>query len=103
MAYRGYECRPGLKDVIASAAKQSIARRHKNGLLRCARNDGHWLCFVWYPSNQILFGDDFAEPCIIRDEFLDEFVHAVLENIVHVAVLQAVTDAAGVTLPRPLA
>src|SRR6202171_148450 len=50
------------------------------------------------PSNQILFGDDFAKPAVIRNEFLDEFMDAVLEDIVHVAVLQAVADAAGVAL-----
>src|SRR6516225_11271250 len=55
------------------------------------------------PSGQILFGDDFAEPRIVRDELLDEFVHAVLEDIVHVAVLEAVTDAAGMALRRALA
>src|SRR6266436_688469 len=38
------------------------------------------------PSNQILLGDDFAEPGIVGDELLDEFVHAVLEDVVHVAV-----------------
>src|SRR5258708_3518258 len=55
------------------------------------------------PSNQILLGDDFAEPGIVRDELLDEFVHAVLEDVVHVAVLQPVANAAGVALCRALA
>src|SRR5207302_2825868 len=48
------------------------------------------------PSNQILLGDDFAEPGVVCDELLDEFMHAVLKNIVHMTVLQAVADAAGV-------
>jgi len=37
------------------------------------------------------------------NEFLDEFVHAVLEDIVHVAVLQAIADAAGMALRGALA
>src|SRR5438552_3336730 len=49
-------------------------------------------------SNQVLPGDDFAEPAVIRDEFLDEFMHAALEYVIHVAVLQAIADAAGVAL-----
>src|SRR5450432_4077389 len=55
------------------------------------------------PSNQILLGDDFAKPRIVRDELLDEFVHAVLEDVIHVTVLQPVADAAGVALRRALA
>src|SRR4051794_17289487 len=54
-------------------------------------------------SNQILFGDDLAEPAIVQNEFLDEFMHAVLEDIVHVAVLETVADAAGVALGGALA
>src|SRR5581483_11701683 len=57
----------------------------------------------YLPSNQILLGDDFAEPRIVRDELLDEFVHAVLEDVVHVGVLQPVADAAGMTLRGTLA
>src|SRR5262249_15192863 len=52
--------------------------------------------------DQILPGDDFAEPRIVGDELLDELVHPVLEDVVHVAVLQAVADAAGVALRRAL-
>src|ERR1700693_6639398 len=54
-------------------------------------------------SNQILLGDDFAEPRIIRNELLDEFVHAVLEDIVHVAVFQSVAHPAGMALGGTLA
>src|SRR5215472_15255394 len=57
----------------------------------------------FFPSNQILLGDDFAEPRIVRDELLDELVHAVLEDVVHVGVLEPVADAAGVALGRTLA
>src|SRR4030088_1003690 len=49
-------------------------------------------------SNQVLPGDDFAEPAVIRDEFLDEFMHAALEDVVHMAVFEAIADAAGVAL-----
>src|SRR5258705_12909505 len=48
--------------------------------------------------DQILLGDDFAKPGVIRNEFVDEVVHAVLEDIVHVAVLQAIADTAGMAL-----
>src|SRR5271165_3487895 len=54
-------------------------------------------------SDQILFGDDFAEPAVIRDEFLDELVDSVLEDIVHMAVLQTVADATGMALRGALA
>src|ERR1700712_3011270 len=54
-------------------------------------------------SNQILFGDDLAEPAVIPDEFLDEFMHAALEDIVHVAVLETIAHAAGMTLRGALA
>ena len=54
-------------------------------------------------SDQVLFRDDFAKPCIIRNEFLNEFMHAVLEDIVHVAVFKAIADAAGVALGGALA
>src|SRR5215510_13041022 len=66
----------------------------------CAKYAGAWR----FPqSGQILPGDDFAEARIIRDELLDELVHAVLENVVHVAVLEPVADAAGMALRRTLA
>src|SRR3954463_6609835 len=54
-------------------------------------------------SNQILLGDDLAKPCVIRNEFLDELMDAVLENIVHMAVFEPVADAAGVALGGALA
>src|SRR4051812_37251101 len=50
------------------------------------------------PSDQVLPGDDFPEPGVVGDELLDEFMHAVLENVIHVAVLEPVADAAGVAL-----
>src|SRR5664279_3301604 len=53
--------------------------------------------------DQILLGDDFTEPRVIRKELLDELMHAVLEDIVHVAVLEAVADAASMALGRALA
>src|SRR6202012_2221037 len=54
-------------------------------------------------SNQILLGDDFAKPRIVDEKFLNELMHAVLEDVVHMAVFEPVADAAGVTLRRPLA
>src|SRR3954464_5694512 len=54
-------------------------------------------------SDQILLGDDLSEPRIVEDELLDELVHAVLEDVVHVGVLEPVADAAGVALGRTLA
>src|SRR5882724_6214454 len=54
-------------------------------------------------SNQILPGDDFTEPCVVCNELLDEFMHAVLEDIIHMAVFQPVADAAGVALGGALA
>src|SRR5216683_2994362 len=54
-------------------------------------------------SDQILFCDDFTEPAVVRNEFLDEFMHAVLENIIHVAVIEAIADTAGVALGCALA
>src|SRR5450631_4090959 len=56
-----------------------------------------------HSSNQILLADDFTKPAVIRDEFLNEFMHAVLEDIIHVTVFQAVADAAGVALRGALA
>src|SRR6185312_17339227 len=55
------------------------------------------------PSYQILAGDDFAKPRVVGDEFLDELVHAMLEDVVHVAVLEAIADAAGMALRGALA
>lgn len=55
------------------------------------------------PSNQILLGDDFTQTRVVRKEFLDEFVHAVLEDIVHMAVFKPVADTAGVALGGALA
>src|SRR5579862_4699503 len=54
-------------------------------------------------SDQVLLGDDFAEPRIIRNELLDELVHAVLEDVVHVGVFEPVADTPGVALRRTLA
>ncbi len=76
---------PGIHVFLYVLTKQDVDGRDKPG------HDG-------IPSNQILFGDDFAEPSVISDEFLDEFMHAVLEDVVHVAVLQPIADAAGVAL-----
>src|SRR5581483_2544208 len=55
-----------------------------------------------FSSNQILPGDDFAEPRIVRDELLDELMHAVLEDVVHVGVLEPVADTPGMALRRTL-
>src|SRR5258705_6973737 len=63
----------------------------------------HLFVFVSNPSDQGLFCDDLTEPAVIRNEFLDEFMHAMLENIIHVAVLEAIADAAGVALCGALA
>src|SRR5258707_4725905 len=54
-------------------------------------------------SNQILLGDDLTQPRVIRNEFLDELMDAVLEDIVHMAVFKPVADAAGVALGGALA
>src|SRR5258708_7875244 len=51
-------------------------------------------------SNQVLPGDDFAKPAVIRDEFLDEFMHAALENVIHVAVFEAGWGAPGGAVGR---
>src|SRR5215207_1175244 len=53
--------------------------------------------------NQILPGDDLTEPRVIRNEFLNELMDAVLEDIVHMAVFKPVADAAGVALRGALA
>src|SRR5262249_6799704 len=52
---------------------------------------------------QILLGDGGAEAVIIVDEFADEFVHSLLENLVHAAVLQSGAHRARMALGRPLA
>src|SRR5215470_16361795 len=67
----------------------------------CGKFAGAWS--TWYLSDQILLCDDFAEPRIVGDELLDEYMNTVLEDVIHMAVLQAVADAAGVALRRPLA
>jgi hypothetical protein len=54
-------------------------------------------------SIEVLQADDFAKPCIVTQEFLDELVQPPLENVVHLAVFEPVTDTAGVALRRPLA
>src|SRR6266699_2834209 len=38
--------------------------------------------------HQILLGDGGAEAVVVVDEFADEFVHSLLENLVHAAVLE---------------
>src|SRR5258705_2443480 len=86
---------PGIH-VFHRLLKRDVDGRDKPG------HDGVWLCSS-NPSNQILFGDDFAEPAVIRNEFLDEFMDAVLEDVVHVTVLQAIADAAGMSLCCALA
>src|SRR3954447_10736543 len=54
-------------------------------------------------SNQILLCDDFAESRVVRNELLNEFMDAMLEDIHHLAVFQAVADAARMALRRSLA
>src|ERR1700677_1073285 len=94
------------KIVIArSQATKIPSGREKRWNLRRARNNVVGVGTsppTRYQSNQILFGDDFTEPAVVGDEFLNEFMDAVLENIVHVAVFQPVADAAGVALGRAL-
>jgi hypothetical protein len=52
-AWRGEVVKSRLEfHVIASEAKQSISpRKEKNGLLRCARNDGLQLNRLWLFEN----------------------------------------------------
>src|ERR1700693_5696179 len=113
--------RSSVRGVIArsEATKQSIVGQSKDGLLRCARNDVVGVAITTrtssedvlrafvrprrYSSNQILLADDFANPAVIPDEFLNEFMHAVLEDIIHVTVFQPVADTAGVALRGALA
>src|ERR1700710_2485681 len=54
-------------------------------------------------SNQILFGDDLSEPAVIPDELLDEFMHAALEDVVHVTVLKTISHPAVMSLGGALA
>src|SRR5450631_3733415 len=56
------------------------------------------LCPATTASNQILLGDDLTEASVIGNEFLDELMDAVLEDIVHMAVFKPVADAAGMAL-----
>src|SRR4030095_15183376 len=51
----------------------------------------------------ILLGDDLTEPCVVRNEFLNEFMDTELEDIVHMAVFKPVSDTAGVALGGALA
>src|SRR5436305_489279 len=53
-------------------------------------------------SDQILPGDDFTKSRVIGNELLDELVHAALENVIHVRMLQPVADTAGMALRRSL-
>src|SRR3954452_12471523 len=53
-------------------------------------------------SGQELLGDGAAEAVVIVDEFVDEFVQALLEDLLHAAVLQPGADGAGLALRRPL-
>src|SRR5438045_6027928 len=50
--------------------------------------------------DQILPCDDLAKPRIVGNEFLDEFVHPVLEYVIHIAVFQPVSVVAGLTMRR---
>src|ERR1700679_3925100 len=101
-----YQDEVGVQDrhCAEQSDEDSIRPREKMDLRR-ARNDVVGVGTspsTRYQSNQILFGDDFTEPAVVCDEFLNEFMDAVLENIVHVAVFQPVADAAGVALGRAL-
>src|SRR3954451_4042818 len=53
-------------------------------------------------SGQELFGDGAAEAVVVVDEFVDELVQALLEDLLHAAVLQPGADGAGLALRRPL-
>src|ERR1043165_9715057 len=84
--------------TIAQVAALRDAR-----LRRAPQGDGALTQRSCCCSYQILLGDDVAEPGIVLDEFLDEFMQSALEDMVHVAVLQPVAHAAGVTLRGALA
>src|SRR5262252_8809873 len=53
--------------------------------------------------HQILLGDGGAEAVVVVDEFADEFVHSLLENLVHATVLELGAHRARMALGRPLA
>src|SRR5262245_66620915 len=53
--------------------------------------------------HQILLGDGGAEAVIVVDESADEFVHSLLDNLVHAAVLEPGAHRARVAPGRPLA
>src|SRR5262249_16587683 len=52
---------------------------------------------------QILLGDGGAKAVVVVDEFADEFVHSLLENLVHAAVLESSAHRARMALGQPLA
>src|SRR5262249_6648534 len=52
--------------------------------------------------HQVLLGDGGAEAVVVVDEFADEFVHSLLENLVHAAVLESGAHRARMALGRPL-
>src|SRR5262245_13767634 len=67
---------------------------------------GRCLAVRWPPSlclHQVLLGDGGAEAVVVVDEFADEFVHSLLENLVHAAVLKSGAHRARMALGRPLA
>src|SRR5262245_5852743 len=53
--------------------------------------------------HQILLGDGGAETVVVLDEFADELVHSLLENLLHAAVLEPGAHGAGLALGRTLA
>src|SRR5690348_10921363 len=68
----------------------------------------HDRSFRWHSErrgvlNQVLPGDDFAESRVVRNELLNEFMDTVLEDIDHLAMFQAIADAARMALGRALA
>src|SRR3984893_18520288 len=78
---------PGIHVFLSCALKarrgwpgigEQKRRRPSDGY---AGHDGVWSRSP-KTSNQILFGDDFAEPAVVPDEFLDEFMDAMLEDII---------------------
>src|SRR5262249_39217737 len=54
------------------------------------------------PSEQVLLGDGAAEPVVGGNEFLDELVQSVPEDLVHAAVLDLRASGASLTLGRAL-
>src|ERR1700710_2403064 len=84
--------------TIAQVAALRDAR-----LRRAPQGDGTLKQRPCSDSNQILLADDLAKPAVVGDEFLDELMHAVLEDIGHVAVLKTVANAAGMALRGALA